>query len=133
MNEKWSDPAVIAAVILAVGGSVTTAVFKGGDLLREIHQRKINRLRVKLKKICPHYELRDDGGGIGPEPLHYREKGEYRRCHECNCRLYPPQVQHLWEYWSDASAERQEELMASGRKALKLRTRLELLGGWKEG
>lgn len=132
MNGAWSDPAVIAAMILATGGLVTTAVFRGGDLLRELRQRKIYRLRAKLKKICPHYALSDDGGGLGPVAELYPEKGHSSRCRVCNSRLYPPEQQYLLQYWSDASRERQAELMKSRNEAAKLRGKLERLGRWKD-
>lgn len=132
MNGAWSDPTVIAATIMAAAGIVTTAVFKGGDLLRELRQRKIYRLRAKLKSICPHYALMDDGGGLGPVAEHYPVQDQYNRCSVCNSRLDPPEQQYLLQYWSDASGERQAELIKSGNEAEKLRDKLERLGGWKD-
>ena len=61
MNNLWNNPAVITAIIGALG-LVLSAWLKTGDLRRK---RRMHRLRAKLERTCPHVTPAGYDGEVG--------------------------------------------------------------------
>ena len=137
MAELLKEAEVIAALIGGVFLLVSTAlaVFKGGELLRELRQRKMYRLRAKLQRTCPHAEFSMFGTQEGERPhvslLLVCPVGTINYyCQLCNTMAREYDVGKLRAYWKSIGFEDLKRELKNLGKARKLRARLDSLGNW---
>ena len=133
MAELLRNPDVLIAIITTAGAVIVgvVALFKGGDLLQLLRQRKIFRLRGKLQHTCPHVEFSIAGEQPQFTLLFFTTVGtiDYY-CQLCGCRVNEHDTEKLAAFWSTADAEVIKEAIKNFGEARKLRKKLDSLGNW---
>ena len=137
MAKDLEDPQVVSAIIggIFLLASTTLAVFKGGDILRVLQQRKMYRLRAKLQRTCPHVEFSKLGTNEGELPqvclLFVSPVGTINYyCQLCNSMAREFDVGKLRAYWKSIEFEDIKREIENYGKARKLRNKLDSLGNW---
>ncbi len=137
MAELLKEPEVAAALIggVCLIASTLVAVFKGGDLLRELRRRKIYRLRGKLKNTCPHAEFTpvktDEGEDIVTSLLFVSPVGKINyHCQLCRASGSEYDVKSIEAYLKRLPPEKYIGETKKLKKAQKLRKKLDTLGNW---
>lgn len=137
MADLLAHPEVLAALIGGVFllGSTALAVFKGGNLFRELRQRKIYSLRAELRRTCPHvnFEIIDTAEGkqeIARRMFFYAEGATTCECNFCGTIFLVEPAQRFLLSLADAPEDVLKPVREQLEKAKELRQKLESLGNW---
>ena len=138
MLELLHNPDVVIALITAVSGAVIAffAIFKGGDLLRELRQRKMYRLRAKFRATCPHvtFETIETEEGIqraARRMFEFIEGSNSCTCSFCGMTMHVGQIVRFHQSLRDAPEEEVKQVLEMLENAKKLRLNLDSLGNWE--
>ena len=137
MAELLRNPDVAIALISTVGAVVVgiVAIFKGGDLLRELRRRKMFRLRGKLQHTCPHAEFITIETDKGEQTLAsfffetYMGITHYE-CRVCRGKTTKRHVEELQKFLAGHSPKERKTVNNRLKKAENLRKKLDSLGNW---
>lgn len=135
MSELWTHPTVAAALITSatVLLAAVLAVFKGGDLLKELRVRKIHRQRTRLQATCPHTVIVSDlldHTKPRARSLFRPESDDVYRCVRCKICTLESEARRTQAVWLMAPPKELAGLIDLNKTVDAMVKELDALGNW---